>query len=213
MRPTTTGTKPAGLTATDREALERAIAMKRQMSEADRLQVAGMLKEKPWRETAEFCSYGCQCDRLQLKPWQWPPCEVDPDWAEYTDDDHHGRIAAARLLERMLALGISRWEPDPVAAIVEAERARKDVARAACQIGIARVHEDGKCFDLAQRVFPVATVCCVAAKHAAETALFAGIITADAGEHIGWNHGCPPEQDLRHNILPRAAGQCGESSL
>ena len=80
------------------------------------------------------------------------------------------------------------------------------------EIGIARVHEDGKCFDLAQGVFPVAIVCS-AAKHAGETALFAGVITADAGEHTGWNHGCPPEQDLRHNILPRAAGQCGESLL
>jgi hypothetical protein len=37
-------------------------------------------------------------------------------------------------------------------------------------------------------VFPVATVC-GAAKHAGETALFAGVITADAGEHTGWNHG------------------------
>src|SRR5262245_9139988 len=55
-------------------------------------------------------------------------------------------------------------------------------------MGIARVHEDGECFDLAQRMFPVATVC-GAAKHAGETALFAGVITADTGEHTGWNHG------------------------
>src|SRR5262249_17244177 len=54
--------------------------------------------------------------------------------------------------------------------------------------GIARVHEDSKCFDLAQRMFPVATVC-GAAKHAGETALFAGVITADTGEHTRWNHG------------------------
>src|SRR5262245_50649936 len=56
------------------------------------------------------------------------------------------------------------------------------------EIGIARVHEDGKCFDLAQRMFPVATVC-GAAKHAGESALFAGVITADTGEHTRWNHG------------------------
>ena len=55
------------------------------------------------------------------------------------------------------------------------------------EIGIARVHEDGKRFDLAQRMFPVATVC-GAAKHASETALFAGVITADTGEHTRWNH-------------------------
>jgi len=52
------------------------------------------------------------------------------------------------------------------------------------EIGIARVHKDGKCFNLAQRMFPVAAVC-GAAKHAGETALFAGVITADAGEHMG----------------------------
>src|SRR5262245_66571623 len=37
-------------------------------------------------------------------------------------------------------------------------------------------------------MFPVATVC-GAAKHAGETALFAGVITADTGEHTRWNHG------------------------
>src|SRR5258706_12280417 len=66
---------------------------------------------------------------------------------------------------------------------------RSSCVSAEDEIGIARVHEDGKCFDLAQAVFPVASVCCVAAKHAGETALFAGVITADAGEHTGWNHG------------------------
>ena len=81
------------------------------------------------------------------------------------------------------------------------------------EIGIARVHEDGKCFDLAQGVFPVAIVCS-AAKHAGETALFAGVITADAGEHTGWNHGTVlPSKILRHNILSRAAVQSGESLL
>jgi hypothetical protein len=82
-----------------------------------------------------------------------------------------GKVGAAEIL-------------DPIGASIDAiGRARKD------QIGIARVHEDGKCFDLAERVFPVAAVCCVAAKHAGETALFARVITADAGEHTGSNHG------------------------
>ena len=81
------------------------------------------------------------------------------------------------------------------------------------EIGIVRVHEDGKCFDLAQRVFPVATLC-GAAKHASETALLTGVITPDAGKYIGWIHRTVLRvRILRHDILPRAPGQCGESSL
>src|SRR6516225_2319105 len=44
----------------------------------------------------------------------------------------------------------------------------RSVLRCKDEIGIARVHEDGKCFDLAQRMFPVATVC-GAAKSPAHT--------------------------------------------
>jgi hypothetical protein len=58
---------------------------------------------------------------LHLKPWQPPPC-----WAEFDDEDNKagpisGRRAAAELLQRMLALGIGRWHPDPLAAIEAAE--------------------------------------------------------------------------------------------
>jgi hypothetical protein len=34
----------------------------------------------------------------------------------------HGWRAAALLLQRMLDAGVSRWHPDPLAAIAEAER-------------------------------------------------------------------------------------------
>jgi len=52
------------------------------------------------------------------------------------------------------------------------------------QIGIARVHKHGECFELAQHVFPVGVID-AAAKHAGEAPLVAGVITADAGEHTG----------------------------
>src|SRR4029077_2240456 len=55
------------------------------------------------------------------------------------------------------------------------------------EIWIARVQEDGKRFDLAQRVFPVGAIG-GAAKHSGETTLLAGVITADAGEYIRWDH-------------------------
>jgi hypothetical protein len=55
------------------------------------------------------------------------------------------------------------------------------------EIGIVRMHKNGKCFDLAQRVFPVSAVG-RAAKDPGETALFAGVIATNTGEHIRWGH-------------------------
>jgi hypothetical protein len=114
------------LTAIDREALERAIAIDRQRDRATRQQIDDKLEREPWREVAEFAAYGCQCTALYLKPWQPPPC-----WAEIDDQDNEagpisGHRAAAELLRRLLAAGLSRYEPDPVNALarVEAERAR-----------------------------------------------------------------------------------------
>ena len=72
------------------------------------------------------------------------------------------------------------------------------------------MHKDGKCFGLAQRVFPIAAVGGTA-KHAGETTLLAGIITADAGENIGLGHGTfLPGKILRHDILLREARQCDQ---
>ena len=51
------------------------------------------------------------------------------------------------------------------------------------EIGIVRMHKNGKCFDLAQRVLPIGAVG-GAAKDARETALFTGVITTNTGEHI-----------------------------
>jgi hypothetical protein len=81
------------------------------------------------------------------------------------------------------------------------------------EIWIARVQEDGKRFDLTQRVFPVGAIG-GAAKHAGETTLLAGVITADAGEYIRWDHSTVLRgKILRHDILPRMARQRGEPSL
>jgi hypothetical protein len=116
-------TKPMKLTEVDRDALERAIAMGRQRGAAEREQLDGFLREKPWREVGEFAAYGCQCDTLRLKPWQTPPCEIeDPDLTlARTGDDYRGLRAAARLLERLLKAGLSKYEPDPIGALERVE--------------------------------------------------------------------------------------------
>jgi hypothetical protein len=113
----------AGLSPTDRKALELAIQLDlTRGNAATRQQVEAKLKDEPWLEVAMFCAYGQQCINLKLEPWQPPPC-----WAEIDDDDGNdgpimGRRAAAELLRRMLALGISRFHPNPLAALAEAEK-------------------------------------------------------------------------------------------
>jgi hypothetical protein len=95
----------------DMDALRR--AMVRAMTSTDpgrREQIESMLLDRPWVEVAEYAAYGAQMRSLQLKPWQNPPAHggVDPE--------------SNALLDRMLKAGISQFEPDPLAALAEAEQ-------------------------------------------------------------------------------------------
>src|SRR3974390_1582598 len=108
----------------DREALELAIEQTR--AEDDRReQIEQMIKEDTFWEVGTFAAYHRQCDVLQLKPWQDPPCHIDLD--EHEGGDVRRQISgydqAAKLLREMFALGISRWHPDPLAAIEKAKKA------------------------------------------------------------------------------------------
>jgi hypothetical protein len=112
------------LSDVDRQALELALEFGRK-DPRRREQLDLMLQRQSWIEVAQFASYGQQCRSLNLRPWQSPPA-----WAELGDQDDaagpiFGRRAAAELLARMLALRISRWHPDPIAAIEQAEAARQ----------------------------------------------------------------------------------------
>ena len=69
------------------------------------------LKDEPRDEVAEFAAYSCQVHALCLKPWQDTPCHADED------DPHPRDKDAQRFLRKMLAAGISRYEPDPMAAL------------------------------------------------------------------------------------------------
>jgi hypothetical protein len=115
-------TKPVRLTEVDRSALGRAIEAVRQRGTEDAQQLDWMVEQQGWRTAAEFASYSMQTRMLGLRPWQSPPCEVDPD---FDGDDFHGRRTAARLLKRLLDAGLSRFEPDPIAALAAAERAHE----------------------------------------------------------------------------------------
>jgi hypothetical protein len=90
----------------DREALQRALKLARADPEY-REQIAAKIEADGWESAAEFAAYCCQIDNLGLKPWMDPPCfaEVRPD------------AEALAILVKLLGAGLSRFEPDPVAAL------------------------------------------------------------------------------------------------
>jgi hypothetical protein len=115
------------LSPLDRDALTRAIEIVRSRgAPAARQQIENFLQEQPWPEVAKFAAYGCQRRALRLKLWQPVPYYINDIEAtlEAGDDGIRGQYQAARLLQRMLDAGLSRYEPDPVAAL-EAAASRR----------------------------------------------------------------------------------------
>ena len=101
------------MTRNDRAALKLAIEQARNEDEGRAQQIDSMLEDQPWAEVATFAAFCCQTRALNLDPWQEPPCCAGP--AKHCDPD------ARKLLEQMLAAGVSRWHPDPMAALAEAK--------------------------------------------------------------------------------------------
>jgi len=105
----------ADLDTVDRDALERAMQIaQRDPFRAQQLQ--SKLKDEAWVAVAEFATYSCQIDALSLKPWESPPCHAAED-----DSDPQDK-AAQHLLRGMLAAGVSRYDPDPLTALRQANR-------------------------------------------------------------------------------------------
>jgi hypothetical protein len=122
--------KPSQIAAVDREALARALKLAQAESEQEREHFDCMLIEKGWRWAAETAAYVRQSAALKLRPWQPPPCwirDLEGDLAA-GDDGISGRYAAAKLTRRLLAAGLSRFEPDPIAALEAAEAQRAAAA-------------------------------------------------------------------------------------
>jgi hypothetical protein len=68
-----------------------------------------------WFDLATGCAFRCQTVALNLQPWQSPP--MYGDVIEPRVDQ-----PAFDLLRKLLSLGLSRYEPDPVRAIERAEK-------------------------------------------------------------------------------------------
>jgi hypothetical protein len=96
----------------DREALQLAMVQARQGPDGRADQLDRMLERRPWFEVARFAAAHCQCRALRLLPWQLPPV-----WVGVGDDPQ-----AEKLWERMQRAGISRYHPDPLAALEKAEK-------------------------------------------------------------------------------------------
>lgn len=97
------------------------LALTQSLAEPGRAeQVQLMLQEQDRLRVAEFCAYHRQFDTLRLQLWEFPPCWMgdDPDEVLGSDEDYqNGEREAAILLLRMQEFGVSRYHPDPLAAI------------------------------------------------------------------------------------------------
>lgn len=119
----TNSTETNALTDVDRDAMTRAIETTRKESPARRRQVDSFLSSRPWERVGRFCTFSCQMDALHLDPWETPPVWIrDIDAALNAPDDARHIPGSARLLQRMLALGLSRYEPTPLQAMEQAEQ-------------------------------------------------------------------------------------------
>jgi hypothetical protein len=102
----------------DKDAYGRAIEWMRQHSPASAAQIETKLRCEGFEAAGEFAAYAAQCETLRLKPWQAPPAHVR---ATDPDPNVYGRRAAEiALRDRLLAAGLSVFEPDPIAALARA---------------------------------------------------------------------------------------------
>ena len=112
------------LTQIDRDALERAFEIARQDPAQRRRIDERLATGRSWEDVARSCAHDCQTDALGLMPWQLTPIY----YANHLDavlrepfGDPSGRREAGEVLQRLLRLGLSKFEPDP-AAIAAAEQ-------------------------------------------------------------------------------------------
>ena len=95
----------------DLDALNRCL----EIAKRDR-ETRELMAEKPLNEAMEAAAYHCQHAALNLKTWQEPPCVEDES------DPNPRDPGAQKLLGEMLQANISRYEPDPMAALRRVNR-------------------------------------------------------------------------------------------
>jgi hypothetical protein len=104
----------AKLTKDDLDAMRRAIEWVRAKRLDDVEQVNDKLRHEGFEAAGEFAADRAQCESLHLRPWETSPCNI---WGYH-------QSSAIELRDRLLAAGISIFEPDPMRALAEVERTR-----------------------------------------------------------------------------------------
>jgi hypothetical protein len=99
----------------DADAFARAIAWCRAHGKGDRI-------EREWaRDGFEAAgltaAYSAQCTTLHLKPWEAPPMHVCATTADLDPNVYGCRPGEVALHDRLLAAGLSIYEPDPLNAL------------------------------------------------------------------------------------------------
>jgi hypothetical protein len=114
------------LDAVDRDALTRCIAAARAIAPIyDRAIDTMLARGQSWEEVAHYACVVAQTVSCDAKPWQPVPCGVHVASAlrqPYGDPRSEREAAEIRL--KLQALNLSRYEPDPMRAIAEAEQRR-----------------------------------------------------------------------------------------
>jgi hypothetical protein len=94
----------------DRDAMRRAIDWMRAKSPDHAKEIEHKLEHEGFEAAGEFAADAAQCANLKLKPWETPPCNI---WG-------YNQSSGIELRDRLLAAGLSIFEPDPIKALAEA---------------------------------------------------------------------------------------------
>ena len=122
----TTAPEKSDFDELDIVAIDRAIEMT--LADNDRTVRAQLRDElkSSWWEAARFAAHHCQYHHLALRTWEEPPCDVDPDEIDriIARGPASNAFGGARLLKRMLAAGLSRFDPTPIESLEAVKRGR-----------------------------------------------------------------------------------------
>jgi hypothetical protein len=99
----------------DVRCLQDALTVYRSTSRARSDWIDAVLATRAWYDVAVAAAAACQTKALALKPWILPPVYIS------LDDVKPGQEVMARLLARMLAVNVSRYAADPMAALSASE--------------------------------------------------------------------------------------------
>jgi hypothetical protein len=114
------------LSRVDIEALERAYELGCRVSDAYREHLTHIARQSCWDEAAQSAAYYLQVRNLRLKCWECPPSSCRNSIEVINKLVYGSRAREVKLRRRLLALGLSLFEPDPQRAIERAEAARRN---------------------------------------------------------------------------------------